>query len=92
VPLDLAHFSGHFAATPVLPGVVQIDWAILFGRRHFALPPTFLGMHALKFQNIIQPDVPVFLELKHDEQKGGINFRYFSDAGQHSGGRILFGP
>jgi acyl-coenzyme A synthetase/AMP-(fatty) acid ligase len=91
-PSGLLYFDGHFRQAPVLPGVVQIDWAILFGRRHFALPPSFLGIHALKFQNIIEPDMPVFLELKYDESKGGLNFRYFSDAGQHSGGRILFGP
>lgn len=91
VPATLLYFDGHFTQSPVLPGVVQVDWAILYGRRHFALPPNFVGMHALKFQNIIQPEVPVFLELKHDEAKGSLNFRYFSDAGQHAGGRILFG-
>jgi acyl-coenzyme A synthetase/AMP-(fatty) acid ligase len=92
VPSTLFYFDGHFSQAPVLPGVVQVDWAILYGRRHFALPPSFGAIHALKFQHIIEADTPIFLELVHDELKGSLNFRYFSDAGQHAGGRILFGP
>ena len=91
VPATLYYLDGHFPQAPVLPGVVQLDWAIRFGRRHFALPPHFLGVHALKFQNIIGPELPVFLELKHDAAKGSVQFRYYSDVGQHAGGRILFG-
>src|SRR5690606_9799268 len=44
VPVDLAHFSGHFPQTPVLPGVVQIDWAISLARQLIEnLPPRFQG-------------------------------------------------
>lgn len=92
VPPSLFYFDGHFAQAPVLPGVVQVDWAILYGRRHFALGPAFRAMHALKFQNVIGAGVPVSLELVHDAARDSLAFRYFSPAGQHAGGRIVFGP
>jgi len=91
VPASLFYFDGHFTQAPVLPGVVQVDWAILFGRRHFDLAPSFRGVNALKFQQVIAPEVPVRLELTRDSAQGSLGFRYFSDAGQHAGGRILFG-
>jgi acyl-coenzyme A synthetase/AMP-(fatty) acid ligase len=90
-PPALLYFDGHFPQAPILPGVVQVDWAIAHGRHYFDLPPQFRAMHALKFQNVIRPDYPVTLELVHDEQKGSLNFRYFSAAGQHASGRLLFG-
>ena len=90
-PANLLYFDGHFEAAPILAGVVQLDWAIAFGREYFALPAHFLGVHALKFQHVIRPDMPVRLELLHDVAKGSLNFRYLSDSGQHSSGRVLFG-
>lgn len=90
VPPNLFYFDGHFTEAPILPGVVQVDWAISNGRRYFDLPPDFQAINALKFQNVIQPDNPITLELVHDMQKHSLNFRYFSLNGQHSSGRILF--
>ena len=90
VPQDLLYFDGHFTEAPILPGVVQLDWAISKGREYFDLPPRFHAVNALKFQRVIGPDHPITLELIHDVQKGSLNFRYFSAAGQHASGRILF--
>lgn len=89
-PASLAYFEGHFTQAPILPGVAQVEWAIRFGRDNFALPPAFRAMHALKFQHVIQPDLPVQLELLHDPAKGQLSFAYRSPAGQHASGRILF--
>lgn len=90
-PANLFYFDGHFPDAPILPGVVQVDWAIHFGRQYFALAPHFRGVNALKFQQVILPALPLFLELVFDSAKGSVQFRYFSDTGPHAGGRILFG-
>lgn len=90
VPADLLYFDGHFPQTPILPGVVAIDWAIEHGRRHFDLPPLFQAIHALKFQRVIAPGDTVTLELQHDAAKDSLQFRYYSSLGQHASGRILF--
>jgi len=92
VPEDLLYFDGHFRVAPVLPGVVQLDWAIHYGRLHLGLTGAFAGVNALKFQQMIRPGHPVRLELVHDLSKGSLNFRYFSDAGAHASGRIQLGP
>jgi acyl-CoA synthetase (AMP-forming)/AMP-acid ligase II/3-hydroxymyristoyl/3-hydroxydecanoyl-(acyl carrier protein) dehydratase len=89
VPADLLYFDGHFTVAPVLPGVVQVDWAIHYGRRYFGLEGPFGGINALKFQQMIRPQQPVRLELLHDRAKGSIHFRYFSEVGVHASGRIL---
>ncbi|QGZ39044.1 acyl-coenzyme A synthetase/AMP-(fatty) acid ligase [Pseudoduganella flava] len=90
-PVNLLYFDGHFDQAPILPGVAQVEWAIRYGREHFALPPAFRTMQALKFQHVIQPGMPVQLELLHDPAKGQLTFAYRSSAGQHASGRVLFG-
>jgi acyl-CoA synthetase (AMP-forming)/AMP-acid ligase II/3-hydroxymyristoyl/3-hydroxydecanoyl-(acyl carrier protein) dehydratase len=89
-PADLLYFDGHFDVAPILPGVVQVEWAIHYGRQYFALPPHFTGINVLKFQQVVQPAQPVQLELVHDTMKGSLNFRYTSASGQHASGRVTF--
>ncbi|MFJ3045523.1 AMP-binding protein [Herbaspirillum chlorophenolicum] len=91
IPENLLYFEGHFPQAPILPGVVQTDWALALGRRCFALPPRFLGIHALKFQRVIVPGATVTLELQHDPTKNALTFRLHSDGSQHASGRIMLG-
>lgn len=91
VPADLLYFNGHFDGAPILPGVVQLDWAISYGRQYFPLAPHFLGMLGLKFQRVILPGAVVQLELLHDTQKSSLAFRMMSATGPHASGRITFG-
>ena len=88
-PADLLYFDGHFDVAPILPGVVQVEWALHYGRQYFTLPPNFTGVNLLKFQQVVRPDMAVHLELVHDTAKGSLNFRYVSEGSQHSSGRIM---
>jgi acyl-coenzyme A synthetase/AMP-(fatty) acid ligase len=90
VPLDLAHFTGHFPQTPVLPGVVQIDWAQQLARQLIAeLPPHFCGMEVLKFQQLVRPGDRLQLSLRFDASRGKLYFAYRNGAATCSSGRIL---
>jgi acyl-coenzyme A synthetase/AMP-(fatty) acid ligase len=91
ISTDLLYFQGHFPGTPILPGVVQLDWALTLGRQYFNLPPVFLGMRALKFQNVIRPGSDIVLELKYEAASSALSFRLHSSIGQHASGRILLG-
>ena len=89
VPLDLAHFSGHFPQTPILPGVVQIDWALNLARELLDLPPRFSGMEVLKFQQLARPGDRLQLQLRFDTERGKLYFSYRNGEAACSSGRIL---
>ena len=90
VPLDLAHFSGHFPRTPVLPGVVQIEWAMGLARELIDdLPPRFGGLEVLKFQQLARPGDRLQLSLRFDRERGKLYFTYHNDDKPCSSGRIL---
>lgn len=92
IPLDLAHFSGHFAQTPVLPGVVQVDWALQLARQLLPdLPPRFVGMEVLKFQQLARPGDRLQLSLRFDATRGKLYFAYRNGDAACSSGRILLG-
>ena len=90
-PSNLLYFDGHFSGMPILAGVVQVDWAIFYGRQYFPLPPVFHGIQALKFQRVIAPEKPFTLELVYQADHACLIFKITSQAGQHASGRILFG-
>ena len=84
-------FEGHFPGQPILPGVTQLQWAVGFGRELFALPPDFLGIEALKFQQVITPGTVIALELTWNADRGSLGFKITSASGNHASGRIRFG-
>ncbi len=91
VPENLLYFEGHFPQAPILPGVVQVNWALELGCQYLPLPPDCIGMQALKFQRVIVPGATVSLELEHEWQKRGPAGRLHSAHAQHPSGRILLG-
>ena len=92
VPPDLAYFSGHFPKAPVLPGVVQVEWALNLGRQLLNLDGAFAGMEVLKFQQLVRPGDEIQLHLRFDAERGKLYFTYRNDTATCSSGRILLGP
>ncbi len=83
VPPELEHFRGHFPGFGVLPGVVQIDWAVRLARRYLPVPEGgFLGMDQIKFQALVLPGAVLQLTLQWDPKFGRLVFSY------HAGGKI----
>ncbi|MFJ4154335.1 AMP-binding protein [Pseudomonas sp. NPDC089752] len=89
VPLDLACFPGHFPQTPVLPGVVQIDWAIALAGELLDRERRFGGMEVLKFQQLVRPGDELALTLRLDIERGKLYFAFTCAGRPCSSGRIL---
>lgn len=92
VPLDLACFSGHFPTAPVLPGVIQVGWALQQARERMTLPPRFAGMEVLKFQQLVRPGDLLNLTLRFDAERGKLYFTFRAGEQSCSSGRILLEP
>ena len=89
VSSGLRYFPGHFPGFALLPGFIQIDWAIHYGNALLSMPGQFAGMENIKFQAIVQPGDYLRLELTRSGDR--LEFAYSGNDGQrHSGGRIVF--
>ena len=90
-PGDLYFFQGHFPEQAILPGIVQVHWAIGLARTYLGLESSFKGIEGLKFHRVITPCTRLQLTLEKSEQTGKLYFSFASENGVHSQGRILFG-
>ncbi|MEJ2127498.1 MAG: hypothetical protein P8X81_01490 [Woeseiaceae bacterium] len=90
IPRDLLYLQGHFPGEPVLPGVVQVHWAIELARKHFDLKSEFVAIEGLKFHRVIEPDTRLGLTVEYDDASGKLRFAYTSGDDTYSQGRVLF--
>ena len=88
IPHDLVYFRGHFPGAPIVPGVVQIKWALELAGRYLGAGGTFAGVDALKFQQVIHPGASVTLSLRWVASDGKLHFAYQSDGARHGSGRL----
>jgi 3-hydroxymyristoyl/3-hydroxydecanoyl-(acyl carrier protein) dehydratase len=91
VPDDLYFVKGHFPGAPVVPGVVQIKWAILLAQQYLALSGGFTAMENVKFQRVMTPRSRVALTLEYAEAARKLHFTFASADARYSSGRVVLG-
>jgi 3-hydroxymyristoyl/3-hydroxydecanoyl-(acyl carrier protein) dehydratase len=92
IPETLLFFRGHFPGFPVLPGVVQLHWAIALGRQYFKLNYTSPEAVQVKFRSVIVPEENIRLVLGHDAPRRKLSFEYRDATGPRSSGVVAFAP
>lgn len=100
---DLAGFAGHFPDFPILPGVMQLDWAVHFAQEYLQLEGPVLRVERLKFTCPITPDTRLRLTLSYDAGRSSVDFRFYralndAQAADAAGdlvfsqGRLIYAP
>lgn len=86
----LLGFQGHFPGNPILPGVVQVDWAIHFGLEAFGALGPFQGVEHLKFMEVIRPGEDLTLTLALDAARENLKFSYQGGGVRKASGILRF--
>lgn len=86
---DLAWFAGHFPGRPLLPGVVQLDWAVRYAQRLGFSGERFSGWTGIKFPTPLVPNEVVVLRLSA-AAADTLAFVLESRHGVHSRGSLTY--
>jgi acyl-coenzyme A synthetase/AMP-(fatty) acid ligase/3-hydroxymyristoyl/3-hydroxydecanoyl-(acyl carrier protein) dehydratase len=90
VPSTLAHFGGHFPDLPILPGVVQVDWAIRLASEHVAGTRDTASVDRLKFMAPVPPGAVLDLRIAHDTARRRMQFAYRLNGRDCSSGVVVY--
>ena len=91
LPANILYFNGHFPDYPILPGVIQVHWAIEFSQEYLQILLQFKRLEVVKFHKLILPDTLIQLKLEHSILKHKTTFSYNNDKTIYSSGRIVWG-
>lgn len=93
VPADLVFFQGHFEGDPILPGVVQLDLAVLdlVEEAWPELEGALRGVLRLKFVAPLRPDDRIRVVLRRAEP-GRVVFRIERGGRVCTSGILAFAP
>jgi 3-hydroxymyristoyl/3-hydroxydecanoyl-(acyl carrier protein) dehydratase len=91
VQYELQVFRGHFPSRPIVPGVVQIGWAVDIARAEGLVAGAFTGISAAKFRRVLQPGLDLGLRLDGQDERRQLSFEYSLGSMVVSGGRVQFG-
>ncbi len=89
---DLKWFEGHFPDNPVLPGVVQVHWAVSLAKKLLVSETQFSQVENLKFKSVVLPGMHLTLVYSGVQPGEKIRFCFRrSETGEiHSEGRLTF--
>ena len=92
VPEQLCYFDGHFIDQPIVPGVVQMQWAMYYAGQHFGVVTDAREMQAIKFHNVMFPNDEFDLNLSHDREAHRVTFCLSRGEKAYSSGRVVLAP
>lgn len=91
VPADLASLEGHFPGRPLVPGVVQLGWALDAATASLGRPPRLAGVETLKFPEPLRPGRIIRVAVSFSDDARRLRFRVSSGERVHAIGRVLLG-
>ncbi len=91
VPTDLAHLEGHFPGEPIVPGVVQVQWAVAAVKRLDSAAVTLTAIEGLKFRAPLRPGDAFTLVIERRPNGTGFDFALERAGEAVSTGRLRFG-
>ncbi|MEX3635564.1 AMP-binding protein [Paraburkholderia sp. BR14320] len=89
VPPSLQHLSGHFPGLPILPGVVQVDWAARLAAGHWPRVRAVASVDRLKFMAPVLPGAVLELTLAYDAARRRVQFAYRLDGRECASGVLV---
>lgn len=86
---DLCWFRGHFPNQPVLPGIVQLHWAVIVVQSCFGFSAQPTEIKRLKFKKVVTPPqvLDLFVFRKGDNEA---RFEFYAAGEQNSEGGLVF--
>lgn len=90
VPADCPWLEGHFPDLPVLPGVVQLRWALQLAGLIWPEFDTVSAVNNLKFQHPVLPPARLRLELQRNADPARLDFAWYREEQRCSLGRVVF--
>jgi 3-hydroxymyristoyl/3-hydroxydecanoyl-(acyl carrier protein) dehydratase len=81
-------FAGHFPGRPILPGVVQVDWAVQLAQSYLASGFSSACDFQVKFRRVVTAGEDLFLDLRIDRARRVVLFSYRVGDAIVSSGRI----
>ena len=91
VAADCPWFEGHFPGQPILPGVVQIGWAVHFARELYGFEPVATTLEQIKFKRPILPGARLTLHLTPAKDGRKLRYEYRDATTSYSSGTLNFG-
>ncbi|MEE3327818.1 MAG: AMP-binding protein [Myxococcota bacterium] len=90
VPEDLSCFAGHFPGNPMVPGVLQIDWALDMFSQCFGKVPRVSVIESIKFSASLRPGDAVRITVRLKEDR--LYLRLWDEGTEFAKGRIRLSP
>lgn len=91
VPADLVCLEGHFPGAQVVPGVLQLDWALEMAAVLLAETPVVHEIESLKFPMTLHPGDAFRVHVRVVGQDR-LELRVWGESGEHARGRLRLEP